>query len=200
MAHFLQSTARISTCHSYIAIAVSVATRLGLHRKSPESMNPVEQETRKRLFWAIQRLDSYVGLIRGLPILINLEDVDQTMPIEIEDELITSHGIYQGSIDGPNPVQSASNAHTALQIIMRKLVKYLYPVRELSARSAQEAAATQVASYAKLQIFKADLDRWQQSVEDNHKDVFARGSLLAGYVLDPLYPDTEQAHTNITFL
>ena len=63
---FLQSAGRISTCHPYIGIAVTIATKLGLHRKAPGNIySLVERETWKRTFWTIQRLDAYTAAIRG---------------------------------------------------------------------------------------------------------------------------------------
>lgn len=62
---------------------------MGLHRSVPNTFNPVERELRKRMFWIIRKLDIYVGALLGLPQMLSSDDVDQEMPLEVDDEYIT---------------------------------------------------------------------------------------------------------------
>jgi hypothetical protein len=40
---FLQSSARISTCHSYVSAAMAASLQMGLHRPGPETFDPIER-------------------------------------------------------------------------------------------------------------------------------------------------------------
>ena len=53
---FLQSSAKLSTCYVYVGAALRSALRLGLHRALPKGFNPLEAESRKRVFWTIRKL------------------------------------------------------------------------------------------------------------------------------------------------
>lgn len=160
---FLQSAARISTCYSYIGVAVTAAVKLGLHRKTRNGTNPVEQEIRKRAFWIVQKTDVYIGQILGLPTLLDLEDVDQELPLEVDDEYITPQGIYHPLGDNKFTIQAAANAHTALKMIMAKAVKHLYPTKGPQMESGQ-GSKTHIVSYAKILEVEQNLQQWQQNL------------------------------------
>lgn len=181
MVIFLQSTARISTCYSYTGAAVTAAVKLGLHRKFRNGTNPVEQETRKRVFWVIQKTDVYIGQILGLPTLLDLEDVDQELPLEVDDEYITPQGIYHPLSDGKLTIQAASNAHTALMMIMGKAVKHLYPTKGPRTKSGQ-GSDTHIVNYAKILEVERDLQQWQQHLPYNQEVVERLPSYMPKYV------------------
>lgn len=67
MVLFLQSSAKLSTCYSYVGIALRSALRLGLHRNVVADFNPIERELRKRIFWVVRKMDVYVSTLLGLP-------------------------------------------------------------------------------------------------------------------------------------
>src|SRR5258707_1250664 len=80
MTIFLQSSARMSTCYSYVGIALSAAVRMGLHRALPQArFDPVEREVRRRIFWTVWKMDTYVSALLGLPKGISEEDIDQDL-------------------------------------------------------------------------------------------------------------------------
>lgn len=160
---FLQSAARISTCYSYIGCAVTAAVKLGLHQKTRNGTNPVEQEIRKRALWILQKTDVYIGQILGLPTLLNLEDIDQDQPLEVDDDYITTQGIYHPLSDSKFTVQGASNAHTALMMIMGKAVKHLYPTKGLRTKSGQ-GRDTHIVSYAKILGVERELQQWHHNL------------------------------------
>ena len=125
---FLQATAKLSTCYSYVGVALRACCRLGLHRNLNVNFSPIEREERKRLFWLVRKMDSYVGALLGLPQMLSDDDIDQQMPAEVDDEFITKDAIL------PQPSERfalirASNAHTRLVGIMKKVVRYIYPIR-----------------------------------------------------------------------
>ena len=155
---FLQSTANLSTCYSYIGIALRSSLRMGLHRNLAFNFNPIERETRRRIFWVIRNMDTYVSALLGFPHMLSSEDIDQEYPIEIEDQYITKDGIL------PSPpgitVYSASNAHSRLMIILAKVIKYIYPVKGLEQSLQGSASGGYVISHAKIKEIEGDLVQW----------------------------------------
>lgn len=159
MIMFLQSSARLSTCYSHIGIALRSAIRMGLHRTVPIAFNPVERETRKRVFWVIRKMDTYVGALLGLPKMVNDCDIDQEMPLEVDDECITTEEILpmpQGKLS----LMTAFNAHTRLLKILVKTVKYIYPMKTLENKSNQSYAV----NHAKIREIEQDLQHWLESL------------------------------------
>ena len=57
---FLQCSARLATCYSFVGVALRSALRMGLHRSFRDSFGPIESEVRKRLFWTIKKMDVFV--------------------------------------------------------------------------------------------------------------------------------------------
>lgn len=137
---FLQCSARLSTCYAYIGIALRAALREGLHRKLDYPFNPIELETRKRLFWTLYKMDIYVNTMLGLPRTISEDDFDQELPLELDDENITVTG-YRYDRQGTRLSSSGiANAHTRLMLIMGHIVAALYPVKRHRRRNGGQAA------------------------------------------------------------
>src|SRR5271156_4268933 len=127
---FLQSTAKLATCYGYIGIALRACCRLGLHRNITASFNAIEIEERKRLFWLIRKMDAYVGAMLGLPQMLSDEDIDQDLPAEVDDDYISENGLRPMPLT-VFPLMKATNAHTKLADILRKVVRYIYPIKGL---------------------------------------------------------------------
>ncbi|KAK6866894.1 Activator of stress genes protein 1 [Candida tropicalis] len=89
---YLQCSARLSTCYSYIGIALRSALKEGLHRNltifqnSKRKLDPIEEDTRKRLFYTIYKMDIYINSLFGLPRSLNEDEFDQELPAELDDE------------------------------------------------------------------------------------------------------------------
>ncbi|KAI4932615.1 hypothetical protein J4E85_003013 [Alternaria conjuncta] len=157
MIQFLQSSAKLSTCYAYIGVALRSALRMGLHRSFNVKFNPIEAETRKRIFWVIRRMDTYVGAMLGLPRFLDDEDIDQEWPVEVDDEYITETEILpmpNGSIS----VMAAFNAHTRLVQILNKICKYVYPIK--GTQSGAKNSVTYSVGYSKIREIEQDLARW----------------------------------------
>lgn len=157
---FLQSTAKLATCYSHIGIALRACCRLGLHRNIKNDFNPVEQEERKRIFWLIRKMDAYVGALLGLPQMLSAEDVDQQLPLEVDDEFITADGILPMP-SGTFPLMRASNAHTALVCILQKVVKYIYPIKGFEGAKPGEPYSI---SHSRIQEIEKDLQKWMDDL------------------------------------
>ena len=157
MIQFLQSSAKLSTCYAYIGVALRSALRMGLHRSFNSNFNPFEAETRKRLFWAIRRMDTYVGAMLGLPRFLEDEDIDQEFPVEVDDEYITETEILpmpEGSIS----VMSAFNAHTRIVRVLSKICKFVYPIK--GTQSGGKNSVTYTVKYPKIHELEQDLAQW----------------------------------------
>ena len=164
---FLQSSAKLATCYSYIGVALRSAIRMGLHRSISRDFNPVERETRRRVFWTIRKMDIYVGAILGLPKMLNDDDIDQELPQEVEDEYISSTKIL------PMPATklsfiAATNDHTRLLQILEKVVKYVYPIKGLENVS-HKSNQSYMVSHTRIQEIEQDLQDWMENLSMSFK-------------------------------
>lgn len=157
MIQFLQSSAKLSTCYAYIGVALRSALRMGLHRSFKGSFNPIEAETRKRLFWVIRRMDTYVGAMLGLPRFLEDEDIDQEFPVEVDDEYITETEVLQMP-EGSITVMSAFNAHTRIVQVLSKICRYVYPIK--GTQSGSKNSVTYTVKYSKIRELEQDLAQW----------------------------------------
>lgn len=160
---FLQSSARLSTCYSYIGIALRSSLRMGLHRSIPHNFNPVEQEIRKRIFWVVQKMDTYVGALLGLPKMLSDDDIDQELPLEIDDEFITTESILPMP-PGQISLIAATNAHTRILKILAKVVKYIYPIKSLDPSLHGRSNQTYRVSHTKIREIEQDLQEWMENL------------------------------------
>lgn len=161
MIMFLQASANLSTCYSYIGIALRSSLRMGLHRNLIGNFNPIERETRKRVFWTIRKMDTYVSALLGFPKMLSEEDVDQEFPIEVDDEFITKDGILPMP-EGRISLYTASNAHTRLMFTLSKVIKYIYPTKGLdeSIHGASRGSYSYAISHARIREVEHDLQDW----------------------------------------
>jgi hypothetical protein len=160
---FLQCTAKLSTCYSYLGIALRACCRLGLHRHVVNEFNPIEREERKRTFWVIRRFDTYVSAILGLPSMLSDEDIDQELPLEIDDEFISEDCIQ------PMPykhfsLMSAANAHTKLVSILQKVVRLIYPIKGLKSAGHNHPGDGYSISHSRIRLVEQDLQTWMDEL------------------------------------
>lgn len=156
---FLQSSSRLSTCYAHLGILLRSSIRLGLHRNVQNHFNPVEQEVRKRIFWSLRKLDTYVGALLGLPNMLTDEDIDQEYPLEVDDDYITTEQILPMPPDKPS-LMAAFNAHTRVVEILAKTVKYVYPVKGTKSKTSQSYSV----SHSRIREIEQDLQRWFESL------------------------------------
>ncbi|TGO16478.1 hypothetical protein BTUL_0027g00070 [Botrytis tulipae] len=156
---FLQATSNLSICYSYIGLALRSALRIGLHRSLSGNFNPIERETRKRVFWIIRKLDTYVSAILGFPIMLSSDDIDQDMPIEVDDEYITKDAILPMP-PGKMSLFVAANAHTRLMGITTKVIKHIYPIKGLEQSISGNSKASYTISHSKIREIEKDLADW----------------------------------------
>ncbi|OJD36274.1 c6 transcription factor [Diplodia corticola] len=160
---FLQSSAKLSTCYAYIGIALRSALRMGLHRSMNDRFNPIENESRKRIFWVIRKMDIYVGALLGLPHTMSNEDVDQELPAELDDEYITETE-YLSQPPGHVSLITACNAHTTLIDILAKVVRVVYPIKGKTHILQGQKIMSYTVSYADIRELEKDLQQWMENL------------------------------------
>lgn len=160
---FLQSSAKLSQCYTYVGVALRSALRMGLHRNITQGFNPLECELRKRTFWTIRKMDIYVGAMLGLPQTLSDEDVDQEYPAEVDDEYITEQAILpmpEGSVS----LLTAFNVHTRLNTLLTKIVRNVYPIKPRT--GASESDKTYTVPFSVIRDIENDLENWKDSLPE----------------------------------
>lgn len=160
---FLQCSARLSTCYSYIGVALRSALRAGLHRKVAYNFNPIELETRKRLFWTIRKMDIYVNAMLGLPRSTSENDFDQELPDEIDDENITEDAYFPQK-EGKLSSAGIANAHTRLITILSHIMKHIYPVKQDEQEKKMASSTLYNATHANVNKMEAEIREWLHSL------------------------------------
>lgn len=160
MVLFLQSSAKLSTCYSYVGIALRSALRLGLHRSVAANFNPIEREMRKRVFWLVRKMDTYVSTLLGLPQMLSDDDIDQEYPLDVDSEFISEQGITPMPADR-TPLVAGSNAHIHLANIIMKVVRYIYPVKHATRSKVDQHY---MVSHTKIREIERELQTWMEEL------------------------------------
>lgn len=140
--------------------------RLGLHRNiQHEKIDNIELETRKRVFYVIRQMDTYVSALLGFPRLLHNDDIDQPYPVEIDDEFITSQGIIQPPMGTPSFIQ-AFNAHSRLMETLNKITRYVYPMRPTGMIKGDSPTPTFIINYSRIKEIETDLHHWYEQLPE----------------------------------
>ncbi|KAE8380009.1 fungal-specific transcription factor domain-containing protein [Aspergillus bertholletiae] len=121
---FFQSSGQLKRCYSYAGIALRSAVALGLHQYRRNILDPVEREIRKRVFWAVWRLDIYSSSMLGLPLMLRADLVDQSLPEPLDDTYATKITTTPAATENKLLLIGA-NAHTSLTLSMPKVMKHV---------------------------------------------------------------------------
>ena len=165
---FLQAASNVSGCYAYLGIALRSAIRMGLHRHlSHTKINPIEDETRRRVFHVVRQMDTYISATLGFPMMLNDEDIDQPLPTEVDDEYITQTSILEPPPGTPSYFQ-AFNAHCELMNILSKIVKHIYPLKgiEECVMNGNRANATYMISYIRINEIERELQEWYEKLPE----------------------------------
>ncbi|ELQ37811.1 activator of stress genes [Pyricularia oryzae Y34] len=168
---FLQATSNLSGCYAFLGIALRAALRMGLHRHLPHvQLTPIEDESRRRVFYAIRCMDTYVSALLGFPILLQDTDIDQPLPTEVDDEYITKDAILKPP-PGKTSFFEAMNAHVRLMKILAKIIKDIYPMRGMDESVMKKRTsgvnATYMISYSAIKAIELELQQWYEQLPIN---------------------------------
>lgn len=171
---YLQCSARLSTCYSYIGIGLRSALKEGLHRNlvvfqdSKRHLDPIESDTRKRLFFTIYKMDIYINSLLGLPQSLAEDEFDQILPEELDDENITRTGFRHDLQQGKLSSSGCANHHTRLMIVMSHIVKQLYPIK---IKKPKDVAQTPNHMHKKVSMLELQLKEWLDQLPKELKPV-----------------------------
>ncbi len=163
---FLQASSNLGACYSFVGIALRAALRMGLHRHIPHAkLTPIEHETRRRVFYVVRQMDTYISALLGFPILLNDEDIDQPLPTEVDDEYITKEAIMKPPAGTPSFFE-AFNAHLRLMGILAKVIKHIYPRKGIEdcVLQGDRANTTYMISYPKIKEIECELHDWYEKL------------------------------------
>ena len=153
---FLEVSGRLSAAYSYLSVASAAALNMGVHRAAtPASIDYVTLEIRKRTFWCLWVMDSYLTAMLGLPRTIPGQCFDQLLPLERADEQISSPGPWQESLP-KDPAMILVTSHIKLMQIMSEIVDLLYPIRNLQLQREKEY----------LHVEPSTIDRIEKALDD----------------------------------
>lgn len=164
---YLQCSARLSTCYSYIGIALRSALKEGLHRNlsifqsSKRKLDPIEMDTRKRLFFTIYKMDIYINSLLGLPRSISEDEFDQDFPMDLDDEYITRDAYLVEKQQGRLSSSGCATHHTKLMIILSVIVKELYPIK-IKKENAENKQAANI--HEKITELEFQLKLWLEAL------------------------------------
>jgi hypothetical protein len=158
---FMQSSAKLSQCYAYVGVALRSALRMGLHRSYAGNWDPIEAETRKRVFWVVRKMDIYVGAMLGLPQTLSDDDIDQEFPAEVDDEYITHEGILPMP-EGQVSLLTAFNAHTRLVLLLQKIIRKVYPIKVQNQQGQTDKSYT--VPFSAIRELESDLEKWKTSL------------------------------------
>jgi len=107
-------------------------------------------------------METYVVAILWLPRTVSDDDIDQEMPLEIEDQYITEEGVLSMP-DGQLSMITGFNAHTKLIQILGKIITNVYPTQRMQ-NGATEKSRAYVVCDAKVRKVKKDLQHWARNL------------------------------------
>ncbi|KAI5456689.1 finger protein [Mariannaea sp. PMI_226] len=155
---YLLSHSRLNHCWSLFGTTAHLMLALGIHRKSrvDATSHPdyVDLECRKRTFWCAYNLSTYLSAALGRPRTFHDEDIDQEMPLCVDDYRIGRGLTPPSSLGSVQSVMSGSCAHIKLSQIVARILRDLYGIRSQPADAQYRIAA----KYTK------ELETWQSGV------------------------------------
>lgn len=111
----------------YRALAVDICHQLELYQNQAElALNPLEAETRKKVFWCQYTADRFCSVLTGMPVLLRESDIETEYPIDIDDENVTESG-FLPTLPGESTRISSALALFSASRILNKALEDLYP-------------------------------------------------------------------------
>ncbi|KAJ6181023.1 hypothetical protein N7519_011484 [Penicillium mononematosum] len=132
----------------YRALGVDICHQLGMHENQESSGNPLEDETRKKVFWSQYVLDRFCSALTGLPVLLREEDIETEYPVDVDDENVTETG-FLPTLPGESTRISSAIALFGAARILNKALDDLFP-----SKSGYDVCVSKMRSVA------GQLDEW----------------------------------------
>ncbi|KAH7356330.1 fungal-specific transcription factor domain-containing protein [Pyrenochaeta sp. MPI-SDFR-AT-0127] len=177
---YLLTQSRINHCWSLFGTLSHLALAIGLNRgrkcDPSTTIDYVELENRRRLFWCAYSLDKYLAAALGRPRTFKDEDIDQELPTIVNDNDLhpthisltasKSHSIMKGPVE-----------HIKLTRIVSLVLRDLYSIRPPSLPLRIELSSK----------YTADLHAWRSPLSRFLSDSGAEGGGIDSHLLIPIY-------------
>ncbi|KAM5386529.1 hypothetical protein ACJZ2D_000492 [Fusarium nematophilum] len=156
---YLLAQSRLNHCWTLFGITAQLAMALGIHRKSrvdvktSSRVDHIDLECRKRTFWCAYNLNTYLSAALGRPMTFHDEDIDQELPLCVDDEQLRFGPAPQPVVLGPS-LTSATVAQIKLSRILAAILRALYGI---NTRSTEE-------HFTLARKFTHDLAEWRQHI------------------------------------
>ncbi|GAB1735388.1 hypothetical protein NU219Hw_g3022t1 [Hortaea werneckii] len=125
---FLLNTSRLNQAWFTFGTCFQLILTLGMHRKGPEdgsSHDFITQECRKRCFWTAYTLDGYFSVMLGRPPFFHDSDIDQRLPMLVNDADILAGGIAPRAFNKDCMIAAALH-HAKLARIVKQASREQY--------------------------------------------------------------------------
>lgn len=130
---YLLTQSRLNHCWTLFGITSHLILALGLHRKSRGVdvkasnrgglVDYIELECRKRTFWCAYNLNTYLSIALGRPMTFHDDDIDQDLPLCVDDEQLRLSPTPPTTIIGPS-ITSATVAQIRYVISLCEILRY----------------------------------------------------------------------------
>ncbi|KPM39762.1 hypothetical protein AK830_g6819 [Neonectria ditissima] len=156
---YLLAQSRLNHCWTLFGITAQLVLALGIHRKSrvdPKTSNRVDHidlECRKRTFWCAFNLNTYLSAALGRPMTFHEEDIDQELPLCVDDEQLRFSPTPAPMLLGPS-ITSATVAQIKLSRILAAILRALYGIHPRSTEEHFTLAAK----------FTRELAEWREHI------------------------------------
>lgn len=164
---FLQCSSRMSACYTYLGIAIKSAVLMGLHRRVAPSVSLIERETRRRIFCVLRKIDIYVSTMLGLPASIADNDIDQEIPLDVDDGCVHEDGILAQPYRRFTQM-TATIAHVRLMGILKQVTTHVYPIKGMEQRIRGRSRVYFV-DHSKIHEIEISLRQWFGSLPESLK-------------------------------
>jgi hypothetical protein len=159
--YHLRSESRNGLWH-LTGLAMRTVTDIGLHREtSTRNLHPLEMQLRRRLFWSVYALESILAGALGRPISLSDCDIDQPLPLSINDsdrmqELNTNNW--------PGSLLQGQEAYPLTNLTQFILLSQLRTFEARIQRTIYRVDRTTSALQPKMHRLITDLDVWRQNL------------------------------------
>ncbi|KAJ5314376.1 uncharacterized protein N7443_001260 [Penicillium atrosanguineum] len=111
----------------YRALGVDICHQMDLHQNREDtSSNPLEGETRRKVFWCQYILDRFSSALTGMPTLLREDDIQTEYPVDVDDENVTETG-FLPTLPGESTRISSALALFSVSRILNKVLDDLFP-------------------------------------------------------------------------
>ncbi|KAJ5578336.1 uncharacterized protein N7459_007300 [Penicillium hispanicum] len=147
----------------YRALAVDICHQLELHQSQERLLsNPLEGETRKKVFWCQYVLDRFSSALTGMPVLLREVDIHTEYPVDVDDENVTETG-FLPTLPGESTRISSALALFEASRILNKTLEEGYP-----SKSVYDV------DVSKIRLAAQQLDEWLRTLSPHLRLEFSQ--------------------------